>query len=184
MAIYLHWIVGALALSLAEAGEIHLSIAKQGPGAYKVEGAFLTDATVETAWETLTDYERIGEFVSSIRKSQILEREEGSILIEQEALGRTFIFSKRMNVLLRVREEASRQILFEDVSLKDFEIYKGSWTLEKTDEGVWVHYELTARPAFLVPSYIANKAFKKNAAKLLREIQTEIVKRSLRRSTP
>ena len=52
-------------------------------------------------WRVLTDYEHISKFVSSLRKSTVKESTTDRLLLEQEALGKEFVFSKRIRVLLQ-----------------------------------------------------------------------------------
>lgn len=75
------------------------------------------------AWEVLTVYEGIGLFVSSIRHSTIKEREPRRELLEQHGVGRAWIISLPMHVVLDVREHAQRVLAFRDVCGKSFSTY-------------------------------------------------------------
>ena len=68
-----------------------------------VEAAFDVNVPTPLAWEVLTDYEGIGRFVSSIRQSTIKKREVGRVLLEQHGVGRAWIVSLPMHVVLDVR---------------------------------------------------------------------------------
>jgi hypothetical protein len=80
-------------------------------------------------------------------------------------------------VRLAIREEAEASILFRDLSGKDFEFYEGSWRIEPAQQGVWVQYELRAKPVFSVPGFVARKMFRETAEDLLSEIRLEILHR-------
>lgn len=173
---------GALALSWAsdrgEQQEISLTLTEEGQGVYRLEGGFWVAASSQTAWEVLTDYERIDRFVSSMKASSVKERQEGRILLEQEAFGRVLIFSRKIHVVLEVNEKLMAKIVFEDILHKDFEFYAGSWSLEESSGGCQVRYRLEAKPDFAVPNFIAKSIFKKTARNLLEEVRSEIVKRT------
>jgi hypothetical protein len=67
---------------------------------YIVTAQFDVNADPETAWQVLTDYEGIARFVSSIRDSTIKAREPGRVLLEQRGVGRAWIVSLPMHVIL------------------------------------------------------------------------------------
>jgi hypothetical protein len=83
-------------------------------------------------------------------------------------------------VRLAIREEAEASILFRDLSGKDFEFYEGSWRIEPSNQGVWVRYELRARPLFSVPGFVAKRMFKRTAEDLLGQVRLEILRRDRR----
>ena len=130
-----------------------------------------------TAWEVLTDYDRIDDFVPSVKRSEVKERRGNSLLLEQEWVARALFFVRTFSVLLETREEPERHILFRDLSGKDFELYEGVWRIEPAPQGVWVRYELRAKLVFFVPGFVAKKMFKKTAEDLLGEVRLEILRR-------
>src|SRR5581483_933228 len=79
---------------------VTMSITDLGNGGYTVRGAFDVDAPPSLVWAVLSDYARIGDFVSSVRKSIVLERHPDYAIIEQEGSGKVFIFSKQVHVVL------------------------------------------------------------------------------------
>ena len=92
---------------------------------YVVEAAFDVSAPAPIAWEVLTDYEGIGRFVSSIRQSTNQRRETGRAVLEQHGVGRAWIVSLPMHVVLDVREQDQRLLLFRDLCRKSFTTYEG-----------------------------------------------------------
>lgn len=166
----------ACCASLA-AGETALSIENAGKRSYQLNGRFTVQASSLVVWEVLTDYDRISGFVSSLRLSEVVERRSSVIFLKQEAQGSFFFFSRRVHVLLALREEPGRKITFTDVSGEDFEYYAGSWEIREVSEGVEVAYRLAAKRAFLAPNFVAKGVMKKNIAGLLREVKEEILRR-------
>ncbi len=173
-------IVGALALVWMNpilAADVSVSLITEDQDICRVEGQFFVAAPLSTVWEVLTDYNRIGEFVPFMKRSNVKETLEKRLLVEQEALARFFFFVRRMYVLLAMQEVPLKRILFRDVSQKDFELYEGSWLIEPSPQGIWVRYKVRAKPNFSVPGFVAREMFRKTARGLLKAVQIEILRR-------
>ena len=176
----LFWAVTMLVASSASAqpGIDDLSVVADAEGAYRLESRFFVEASSATAWQVLTDYERIDEFVPSVRRSEVKERLGDGLLLEQEWVTRVLFFTRALRVVLLIREEPDTGILFRDLSGKDFEFYEGSWRIEPSTQGVWVRYELRVKPVFSVPGFVAKYIFKKSAEDLLGEVRSELLRRN------
>ncbi len=148
--------------------------------AYTVDAAFDVKVPASIAWEVLTDYEGIGRFVSSIRQSTIKRREAGRVLLEQHGVGRAWIISLPMHVVLEVREHDQRVLAFHDVCGKSFSVYEGSWQLTPIAGGTRVTYRLKADPTGRQPAMLAKSAIKGSVKTLLDEVRKEIVTRGAR----
>jgi uncharacterized protein YndB with AHSA1/START domain len=158
---------------------------KRLPGAaYELHGEFEVAASSRAVWDVLTDYEGIPSYVSSMRSSRVLEtRADGSLLIEQKAVGGMFFLTRTVTILLEVRRGEAR-LQFEDVGRESFWRYEGGWNTEAAPDGVKVAYHLIAQPDFPAPSMVMSRVMKKGAQRLLSEVRTEIVRRSnLERTT-
>ena len=147
---------------------------------YVVDAAFDVNVPTSLAWEVLTDYEGIGRFVSSIRQSTIQRREAGRVLLEQHGVGRAWIVSLPMHVVLDVREHDQRMLLFRDVCGRSFTTYEGTWELTSIGSGTRVTYRLTADPNGRQPAMLARSAIKGSVRKLLDEVRHEILARAAR----
>ena len=135
---------------------------------YVVDAAFDVNVPASLAWEVLTDYEGIGRFVSSIRQSTIQRREAGRVLLEQHGVGRAWIVSLPMHVVLDVREHDQRMLVFRDVCGKSFTTYEGTWELTTIGGGTRVTYRLTAdptRPAARDAREVCHQGQRKEAAR-------------------
>jgi hypothetical protein len=161
----------------AEADPVDVAIRESEQGTYVVEGGFTVDAARPVVWAVLTDYEGIHDFVSSIRRSVVTERHPDHLLLLQEGVGRIFVFSKSIHVLLEVREDPERTIAFRDVCGKSFESYAGKWRIEDGDQGLRVSYTLRAKPAFRQPGFVTRKSMRDNVRRLLEEVRLEIESR-------
>ncbi len=153
-------------------------VSADAQGVYHVESQCFVEASSKTAWEVLSDYGHIDEFVASMRRSEIRERGEHGLLLEQEWVTGALFFVRTFYVLLETREEPETSILFRDLSGKDFEVYEGSWRIEPSTQGVWIRYELRAKPLFSLPGFIAKQMLIKTAKVLLGEVRLEILRRN------
>src|SRR5262249_53393184 len=147
----------------ARAGEVVLNV-EDARGIYKVQGAFTAPVSVEVAWDVLTDYDHIGDFVRSVRTSKVEQRGEGRLLLRQDARGGRFPLQKVMHVRLRVQELHGRRITFIDQLGQDFRLYDGEWNLHPTAAGAAVTYTLEARPTRAMPRQLG-RAWIRRAAR-------------------
>ena len=150
---------------------------------YSIEGVFQVKASSTAVWDVLTDYDRIGRFVSSMRHSRVVEtRPDGTLIMEQEAVGRVLFFSRTVRLRLEVRRDAEG-LRFEDLDHKDFRRYAGSWTTRAAAGGTEVTYRLEAEPDFMAPSLLKRRGLRRGAKDLLEQVRAEILRREARETT-
>src|SRR5262245_59676369 len=73
-------------------------------GAYVVWAQFTVAERADVVRAVLTDYEQIPRFMPGVRMSRVVERSPGYARIEQEAISRFMMFSRRIQLLLDVFE--------------------------------------------------------------------------------
>ena len=159
---------------------IDVDVERGADKAYTVDAAFDVNVPASILWQVLTDYEGIGRFVSSIRASTIKQRQPGRVLVEQHGVGRAWIISLPMHVVLDVREHDERVLAFRDVCGKSFSVYEGSWELSAIEGGTRVTYRLKADPNGRQPAMLAKSAIKGSVRKLLDEVRQEMIARAAR----
>jgi hypothetical protein len=159
---------------------INVDVDRGADKAYVVDAAFDVNVPAPIAWEVLAGYEGIGLFVSSIRHSTIKEREPGRVLLEQHGVGRAWIMSLPMHVVLDVREHDQRVLAFRDVCEKSFSTYEGAWELSTIAGGTRVTYRLKADPTGRQPAMLAKSAIRGSATQLLDEVREEMLTRGAR----
>jgi carbon monoxide dehydrogenase subunit G len=159
---------------------VNVDVERGADQAYVVDAAFDVNVPASVAWEVLTDYEGIGRFVSSIRQSTIKKREAGHVLLEQHGVGRAWIVSLPMHVVLDVREEGQQMLVFRDVCGKSFTTYEGTWEVATVGSATRVIYRLKADPNGRQPAMLARSAIRGSVKKLLDEVRTEILARAAR----
>jgi carbon monoxide dehydrogenase subunit G len=142
-------------------------------GLYTVTASFAVPATAGTVMAVLSDYARIPKYMPDVQVSRVIERTADGAVVEQEAVTRFMLFSKRIYLLLDVREEASA-LRFSDQGRRSFATYHGAWVLTESDSLTVVDYQLSAKPSFEVPGFVLKRLLKRDAAQLIDRIKVEI----------
>jgi len=151
---------------------------EQKNGMYTVCSGFSVEASSETVWEVLTDYENIDRFVRAIKQSRIEEDREGHILLRQKGEYRVLgIFPVKIELLLETSEESFRKISFRDIFGGDFKYYAGSWLMSEENGQVSVIYSLEAAPKFIDIGFYTKKVFGDMSDMMMDDIVSEIKKR-------
>ena len=167
----------------AAAGPAHpppaLSVHDAGAGVYVVAASFDVPHPSVIARAVLTDYANIPRFVPDIRTSVVLARADGVTYVEQEAVSKFLMFSKRVHLQLAIREQGD-VIAFTDECGRSFRRYAGSWRLTEQDGVTRVQYELTAEPAFDVPDFLVARVLGRDAKGMIERLRAEMDRRRQR----
>lgn len=166
----------------AAAGEDpHVTVKETSKGTYTVSARFTVMAPASVAYDVLTDYAEIPRVIPNIKQSRVVERSGSRAVVEQVAVSRFALFSKRVQLTLHI-DEASETIRFRDALGASFTQYEGSWTLTPQGDGVELQYELTARPTFDVHPFIVRKVLNGDAREMAERLRAEMVARTIRKN--
>jgi ribosome-associated toxin RatA of RatAB toxin-antitoxin module len=149
---------------------------REDRGTYTVAARFEIPQSPAEALAVLSDYERIPRFMPEIKTSVVLSRTEGRILVEQEAISRFMMFSKKVHLLLEVTQD-DNSLRFVDRCGKSFTTYRGAWRATTSGDRTIVTYELTATPAFEVPEFILKRLLKRDSVQMIDRLQRQIGER-------
>jgi ribosome-associated toxin RatA of RatAB toxin-antitoxin module len=152
-------------------------------GLYSVTATFTVPQPPSMAMAVLTDYPAIPRFMPDVRTSVVVERSGGHVVVQQEAMARFMMFSKRIHLLLEIDEEADT-IRFRDRCGKSFSRYEGRWTIGRTGGETRVTYALTAKPSFDVPEFLLKRLLKRDATRMIDGLKAEIATRALPHPRP
>jgi hypothetical protein len=167
--------VGPLRLSAATTVDAPVTVRKE-QGVYRVSASFEARPGAAVARAVLTDYEQIPRFMPDVRSSRVVRRDAGQVVVEQEAVARVLFFSKHVHLRLHVQEGATT-IAFKDACGRSFARYEGTWTLRDVGGRTVVDYALTAQPAFDVPEFLLTRLLRRDAARLIANLQAEMAAR-------
>ena len=167
-------VCGVAVLADTAAPRIHV---EERDGVYHVTAGFTVQETPHAVMTVLTDYPRIPSFMPDVRLSKVLERSATGVVVEQEAVSKFMMFSKRVHLVLDV-EERPGSIRFRDRCGNSFVSYEGGWAIRAQDRVIIVDYELKARPAFEVPGFVLKRLLKRDAVVMIERLQAEITARA------
>jgi len=167
----------AASLVIAESGNGLRVDVTEANGVYIVSAAFAVNEPPDAVMAVLTDYARIPSYMPDVEISRVLERTPSGVLVEQQAVSKFMMFSKRVHLVLDVREGPG-QVKFRDRCGKSFSAYEGSWTVSEHDSVTVVDYRLSARPSFDVPAFMLKRLLKRDASDLIDRITAEIAARA------
>lgn len=148
----------------------------ESAGVYRVVASFSVAQAPAAAIAVLTDFERIPNYVPDMKTSTVLERNDNGTVVEQEAVAKFMMFSKRIHLILHVSETAGT-ITFRDKCGRSFAVYEGSWVVTPAGDGATITYRLAAKPSFDVPGMVLKRLLKRDASDLIGRIKAEIVAR-------
>jgi len=149
-------------------------------GIYQVTAAFAVNEAPDTVMAVLSDFERIPKFMPDMEVSRVIERNGSTLVVEQQATSRFMLFSKRVHLVLDVRQEDDA-LRFRDRCGKSFALYEGAWILSQQDSVTVVDYQLKAKPMFEVPPFLLKRLLKRDSVDLIDRIKVEITERADRR---
>ncbi len=142
-------------------------------GVYTVAATFTVPEASSFALAALTDYAQIPRFMPEVRTSTVLERADDRAVVEQEAVARFMMFSKRVHLVLDVHEHHGT-IRFRDRCGESFARYEGVWTIAQREGTTHVSYDLSAQPSFDVPVFLLKRLLKRDASGMIERLKAEI----------
>ena len=152
---------------------------REARGIYSVTARFEVPQAPALALAVLTDYEQIPRFMPGVKTSLVLERSPGRAVVEQEAVSRLMLFSKRVHLVLEITESAD-SLIFRDRSGRSFTRYEGTWLLCEVNGQTQILYQLTAQPSFDVPEFLLKRLLRRDSGQMIEGLRREIAARSTR----
>ena len=172
------WVLSAAFLVVSPAfaqSEPHVAVHETG-GIYRVAATFSVPQSADAAMAVLADYDQIPRFMPDVRTSRVLERRENYAVVEQEAVAKFLMFSKRVHLVLEIHQ-APGVLRFRDRCGASFSRYEGGWNVTELNGVTQVHYELTAKPSFDVPQFLLARLLKRDSTRMIQRLQAEIAAR-------
>ena len=152
---------------------------REARGIYSVTARFQVPQSPALALAVLTDYAQIPRFMPGVETSLVLERSPGRAVVEQEAVSRMMLFSKRVHLVLEITESAD-SLIFRDRSGRSFTRYEGTWLLCEVNGQTQILYELTAQPSFDVPEFLLKRLLRRDSGQMIDGLRREIAARATR----
>lgn len=135
-----------------------------------------------TAWKVITDYDRLAEFIPSMRSSRVVRRDADRLLIEQTGEFSFLFFKQPVEVKLAVVESPERSVAARAVggNLREMD---GRYTLERLPSGfVRLSYSGRLVPDFPIPPVIGKLVVRNVVANQFSAMVREIERRDAQAS--
>lgn len=145
-------------------------------GVFHVHVATAVAVDVATAWQVLTDYDHLAEFVPDMHSSRLVSGPGRPRLLRQEGDAGVLVFRRRIEVVLELDEQAPSRLAFRAVG-GNMRRMQGEWRVHAADAGVDLEYEAQIEPAFWVPPLIGTALMRGNVRRQVDGVVREMLKR-------
>ncbi len=169
---------------VAQAADLVAVQASRQGDAVEVQAQALVTAPQALIWKTLTDYDRLAEFVPGISKSHLLSRSGGVSTVEQTGTARLWFFTYPIDVVVESTERPPHAI---DMRLLRGNLRRldGGYRIEKVDarEGTyWLKWSGVIEPSAPIPLAMAVPLMRANIAEQFTGMVREIERREALRA--
>ena len=181
-------LIAACALAAAlglprHAGAQEVDFAVERRGEYiTVSASVWMQVDARIAWEVLSDYDHLAQFIPDMKSSRVVSRSGGRVLVEQKGEFGFFFYRQPVDVMLEVLEQPPRRINARRIAgnVRDLET---RYELETSDAGVRLDYTGRFIPEFSVPPLFGIPMVRRVLERRFRAMVEEILRRdSLARS--
>jgi hypothetical protein len=156
----------------APAAEISVQATRSGD-ALEIQATAELSASLARAWEVLTGYNRLSDFVPDLHESFVVSREGNTAVVYQKGTVRFLFFSYPVEVRLAVTEIPRRRI--ESVAVAgNFRELRCSYDLEVRDGRVVLRYTGRLIPDFDVPLFLRTYVLRSSVEDTFRAMVEEI----------
>lgn len=163
----------------AAAQAIGLETYRQGE-AVNVYAEVRLDVDPKIAWDVLSDYDHLAEFVPDMSYSRVLSRDGNKVTIEQKGEFGVLFFRQPIELKLEIVETPHRTIVARAVG-GSFREMTGRYDLDRVEGGgVRIGYAGHFVPAFPLPTFFGIIGVRHTAASQLSALVDEIVRRDAR----
>ena len=169
-------VIALTAGTMADAGPAPAVSVREERGVYSVSARFNVPQPPAAVLAVLTDYENIPRFLPDVTSSVVRERITGGAVVEQEAVSRMMMFSKKVHLVLEITERQDA-IRFVDRCGGSFGRYEGTWRVTARGTGSEITYELIAKPSFDVPEFLLKRLLKRDSTRTIERLTAEIGRR-------
>jgi len=156
----------------APAADIVVRASRSGD-VLQVEASAELEGSLENAWQVLTDYGRLAEFVPDLQVSRVISRDHNTVVVEQKGEARLLFFSYPIDVRLAITEKPREQVVSRAVA-GNFREMQSTYALEARQGRVFLRYSGRLEPDFYVPPLIGTYLLRTNVESMFRALVDEI----------
>jgi len=167
----------------AAAEAIETRIERQGEY-ITVNASALMRVDARIAWEVLSDYDHLAQFIPDMKSSRVVSRSGDRVVVEQKGEFGFFFYRQPVDVTLEVLEQPLHRIVARRIAgnIRDLET---RYELGTSDAGVRFDYSGRFIPGFSLPPLIGMPIVRRIVERRFRAMVEEIVRRdALARGRP
>lgn len=176
-------LLAVCAAAIGPAAAANITITAQARGsAVAVEARAVVAASPAVVWATLTDYNRLGEFIPGMHSSRITERRGPTAIVAQEGAAGFFWFSYGIDVVVSSTEFPPDRI---ELSLLrgNLKRLEGRYRIARGEhpDAQLLHWSGVIEPALSLPAFIGVPLIRRNISEQFRGMVEEIERRDAQR---
>ncbi|MYM40720.1 SRPBCC family protein [Duganella qianjiadongensis] len=165
----------------AELPKLEVSVNRieiDGQKMYEVDATGTVAAPLPKVWKTLTNYERMADFVPDMESCKVLSRNGNEVVIEQFGVARFLFMTRAIHLIVRATEQPMSSI---DIALVsgDMKHYESHWELIPVPEtgGTRVVYSGRLMPNFYVPGILGAKMVRGDIERMMGAVLARLDRR-------
>lgn len=152
---------------------IKIELTRMPNGVTGMKSTIYINASPVTVWKVLTDYNNLKRYIPRMVESDLVADKGNLKVIALLGEFRVLLFKKTVRVTINMHEAYPSKIEYEQIS-GDFEVYKGSWSLQKySTGGTILTYISEIKPSFVAPDFILQGILKNDMVAGLTALKTE-----------
>lgn len=151
----------------------------------KYTGRILVNASMDTAWQVLTDYDNFDQFLPEVTESELVEANGDRKVFEQINKVKVFLFDKKSRVRIAVQETYPQTIMFNIVD-GDLETLDGTWKLEAVSpypsappDQVLLTHQVEVEPGSIISKSVFFDIYENSLKDTLAAIKAEVEQRDI-----
>lgn len=153
------------------------AVSVQHSGAsFTVDVTLFTPVPPALAWAVLTDFDHMASFVPNLSSSQVLERSDTLLKVEQKGVARYGFFSANLESVREIRLSPQHEIRAHNVS-GNVKSLDSVMQLHADGSGTRLHYHAVAVPGFWFPPLIGPSLVRHETAEQFSAMLREMLRR-------
>ncbi|NLD53440.1 MAG: hypothetical protein GX652_02100 [Burkholderiaceae bacterium] len=146
-------------------------------------GSVTVAADRELAFEVLTDYDRMDQFIPGMIESTVASRSDNGAIVDQVAEEGVLFFRQRVAVRLEIGETPPSMITLRALA-GSFRQFEGTYAVSHRGEQTLIEYRGRFVPDFELPAVVGLYAVRHSLRRHLEAIADEIERRAAGRQVP
>jgi len=169
------WLVISAAAPAAAVPEVRV---EQRGDLYAIHAEVAVVADAMVAWQVLTDYNHLAEFVPDLHLSRIISPPGRPVQLEQRGNAGFLLFKFALEVVLEVDESPPLRLGFRAIR-GNMRQMRGEWRIEKSvgSPHLILVYAAELEPSFWVPPLIGTMVMRRDVANQIAGVVREIERR-------